>query len=145
LYFAVEATPVLLSFDRVAHNPCSRTQSSSALGGIAKKDSVCGCRYVWMKPAAPKPLSEVGTLCGKAVARHKEILDSTLSKCTKVVRLKECLLISLRSTLQSADIVPPTSDGREIRPCRITHCRTEIPTAPARSQSAGPAEITFKM
>ena len=55
--------------------------------------------------------------------------------------------LALLSTLQSADIVLPTTDGREIRLRRITEPdgRTEIPAAPARPQSAATFEVSFKM
>jgi hypothetical protein len=52
--------------------------------------------------------------------------------------------LALRSTLQSADIVLPTTDGREIHLRRITES-TEIPTASARTQSSRTFEINGKM
>jgi len=56
-------------------------------------------------------------------------------------------VLALLSTLQSADIVLPTMDGREIPAATDyrTDSRTEIPAAPARPQPAGTAEISFKM
>jgi hypothetical protein len=55
--------------------------------------------------------------------------------------------LALLSTLQSADIGLPTTDGREIRLRRITELTAaqKSPVAPARPQPTGTVEISFKM
>jgi len=55
--------------------------------------------------------------------------------------------LTLLSTLQSADIVLPTTDGREIRLRRITEPTggAKIPASPARSQPAGTSGYSSQM
>jgi hypothetical protein len=55
--------------------------------------------------------------------------------------------LALLSMLQSADIVLPTTDGREIRLRRVTEpgCRAEVAPAATRPQPAGTLSTESKM
>jgi hypothetical protein len=65
---------------------------------------------------------------GKIQARHPQVPKPSASGVDDVQPISPMRAIALLSTLQSADIVLPTTDGREIRLRRITE-----PTAEQKS------------